>query len=452
MPGITTLTAHARYYTLHGLIAAEAEAKNLVPQEARVLLRRAEVAMAGVSLAHMDRHPGMSAPHGGEKVAQSLKSGALDVAGLAGDRRYADAQWGFWGPYLGSEAVLGLVRSVKGTPRPGEHLDVSAVRTSLGDLLELARQDSIDLATLKAHGHVCMCQAGSAADGTLLQERLLPSTIHEMHSEDRRSQTLRLLLRVMDMHGGVQVPQRDLSRLLAFDQAVSEDSVVLGFHAYPAWVGVVLRSLSVAAWRDLWSWLVKQIAGFMPIPALCDVLAQSVPDVTVKAFLSDLPALFDEAGRLENAEFQVPQSKSPEEWLAILCIGALRVGTLESRVAAYFEGADERWQQLTPTWMRERLEEWLDRPLRDFAVFLANELVARSQRLALSKAAFNKKTGRFTVPTRVFVREGFIYRDSTEGGGGISLRFNTATTVMAGIGLVERTGDRWVVTDRGRIA
>ncbi|MCZ1001056.1 hypothetical protein O1M63_28275 [Streptomyces mirabilis] len=57
VPGVTAVTPHARYYALHGLIAAQADAEDLTVPAAQTLLRRAEVALAAVSFAH---HPQVS--------------------------------------------------------------------------------------------------------------------------------------------------------------------------------------------------------------------------------------------------------------------------------------------------------------------------------------------------------------------------------------------------------
>lgn len=454
MPGITSVTPHARYYVLHALVAAEAERRNLIPEEARQLLRRCEVVIAGVTHAHGD-HPGMPNPHGGAQVRASMATGVLDVAGLIAERRYSQAPWGFWGPYLGSEALLGLVTDSKGLPAPGEALNKAAVTSALADLLPLAAMDSIDVATLAANSHLCLCQVGSASDGAVLTEALLPSEVRERYPEDWRRQSLRMLLRLTDMAPSVESAQRDLSRFLVFDPAARDDAVLNGLDVTQAWVGVVLRSLSVAAWRDMWSWLVAEIDGFMPIPDLGAKFADHLPAQTVREFRTGLPAGFGPGGVLLPAEYDpsVAEAETPVRTLATVLVGGDRFGRLPERPAAYFEGArSEHAQQLTPSWIQARADEWADRSVRDFAVWLTGELVARSQRLALTKAAFDKKTGRFTVPTRVFVREGHVFRDSNEGGGGISLRFDTATTVMAGLGLVERVDNRWVVTDKGRAA
>ena len=98
------------------------------------------------------------------------------------------------------------------------------------------------------------------------------------------------------------------------------------------------------------------------------------------------------------------------------------------------------------------MTEWADRPLRDFAVWLTHQLVARAERIALMKASFDYKAGRFRIPTRVFVRDGYVFKDSEEAGGGIALRWGSAFDVMSGVGFVTPADGRWVVTDAGRVA
>ncbi|MBT9258120.1 hypothetical protein KMZ30_21350 [Phycicoccus sp. KQZ13P-1] len=133
-----------------------------------------------------------------------------------------------------------------------------------------------------------------------------------------------------------------------------------------------------------------------------------------------------------------------------LALGARRVGTLEPRATAYFEGKDDDNQQLTPTWMLDRMTEWGDRSVRDFGRYLVRVLVERSQRIALKKTRY-RSDGVVSIPSRVYVRDEFIFRDSNEGGGGVALRWDQLTTVLGGLGYVQRNADDlWEVTDRGR--
>ena len=235
MPGITSVTNHARYYTLHALVAAEADARDLPAEEARQLLRRAEVVLAGITLAH-GSHAGYGAPHGGGAVERELRSGLLDVAGLAADKVYSIQHWGFTGTYFGSEYELGMVVWGKAGPRPGPSLSVDAVRGGLGDILDLARQDVVSAAELGAASHLCLCQAASGADGVHLRTRLLPpiEDIRAHHREDRRNQSLRLLLRLYELVGAeVASPDLVFTRRLPFDAEFADDPVVTSFDAYP---------------------------------------------------------------------------------------------------------------------------------------------------------------------------------------------------------------------------
>ena len=53
VPGVTTVTLNARYYPLHGLVAAEVRSRNLDLPAAQDLMRRAEVAIGAVSARHL---------------------------------------------------------------------------------------------------------------------------------------------------------------------------------------------------------------------------------------------------------------------------------------------------------------------------------------------------------------------------------------------------------------
>ena len=61
VPGVTTVTLNARYYSLHGLVAAEAKKRGLDLVAAKDLMRRAEVALVpcppGIAVAPV-RHTG----------------------------------------------------------------------------------------------------------------------------------------------------------------------------------------------------------------------------------------------------------------------------------------------------------------------------------------------------------------------------------------------------------
>lgn len=56
VPGATTVTTGARYYSLHGYVAHEAEHRGLDAAAALELLRRCEVVVAAAS----ETHPALS--------------------------------------------------------------------------------------------------------------------------------------------------------------------------------------------------------------------------------------------------------------------------------------------------------------------------------------------------------------------------------------------------------
>lgn len=457
LPGITTVTSHARYYTLHALVFAEAQARGLDGQETRMLFRRAEVVVGAVSLAHQSEagHAGFRGVHGGDRIGPNVASGTVAVDALAADRGYVKAGWGFWGPYVGPEYMLDLLATGPGKRTvPGPNAEVAALRAGFDGLWDLTRRDTLTTAELKAASHLCVCQGAASEDGALMRRLLVPEAAQAMHASDRRSQSLRLLLRLTDLKGGTQSPEFDLQKALVYGPERA-DSTIAALDAADAWTGVVLRNEMVAGWRNLWSHLVDSIAAFMAIDALGEAFADNLPGGTVRDFDNSLPDGFTADGDPANANTALDaQPMTPEaRMLGRLFISASRYGRLDERVQAYFQAErDERFQQLTPEWMQQRVGDWADRPLRDFAVWLTHQLVARAERVALTKASFDRRTGRFKVPTRVFVRDGYVFRDSREGGGGVSLRWSSAFQIMAGVGLVEYVGGRWQVTDRGRDA
>ena len=454
LPGITTVTSHARYYTLHAAVFAEATDTDLDSDATRRLLRRAEVVVGAISMVHGHddpaAHEGMRSPHGSEHLGPRIAGGA-DIDSLAGEGAYAKVGWGFWGPYVASEFAMGLLATENRRTVAGPNVDRAALRAGFAGLFDLTVRPTLTVDELRGASHLCMCRARDTRDGLMLRSLLVPRSATAMHDDDRRGQTLRMLLRLTDLTADTRSPQLD--KALAFGD-VRDDPQIRAFDVSSAWTGVVLRAFTVAGWRNLWRHLVTSIEGFMPIDALGESLAEALPAGSVRNFVQSRPPGMD-GPRLLAAEFspEIEALGAAEAHLSRLVIGAGRSGQLDARTQAYFQGSrDERYQQLTPSWLQERLTEWADRPLRDFAAWLTHQLVDRSERIALMKASFNYKTGTFRIPTRVFVRDGYLFKDADEAGGGIALRWGSAFEVMAGVGLVTRVDGRWVVTDAGRAA
>jgi hypothetical protein len=424
----------------------------LTASAAQELLRRAEVALAAVSFAHhSDAHEWLPRAHGVDALAQRLRSGSVTMAEAAvpGKGGYVRNAWGFWGPYAGSETVLGIL-SPGPMPLPGPRLDGTNVRAGLGELLDLAAEETLrveDLAPLGAR--LCVCMGGECPDGTWLARLMCrPDTSDaDPHSTTRR-QTIQLLTRVVDTHRIVHFT-RDIGHVLAFGDFLTTDAVASDIDVAPAWRGVVLRNYSVGAWRRLWSWLVEQVKGMVLIEELADRFAEALPDVTVDAFLSSLPATRSTTGMPLPAEhdLRLADEPLPLTELRVLAVGARRTNELSGRVRDTFLGP--RGVELGPEWTGRWLDEKRPTGLRDAARRLVHVLVARSQRVALAKVR-RRPDGSLWLPTRLHERGGWLYRTSQEGRGDVGLRLSQLGTVLATCGVLQYHDQRWSVTPFGR--
>jgi hypothetical protein len=451
LPGVTTVTPHARYYMVHALVAAESRRRDLVPAETEELLRRVEVVFGAISSVHQDPHPGWSRAHGADKITESL-AGGLDVEALSRRNVYAQANLGFWGPYFASEILLRLVEVQEAGRRPGPALDEDAVFGSLGDLLDLAGRDYLDESVLASYQHLCLCGSRSAPDGQLLRDLLVARDAEAGSFDDHRRQTIRIVSRLIQLFPPANAAT-DLWPKLVYGELGEQDPALATLPDTPRWRATALRAQSVAAWRGLWAWLVnEQINGLTPRAALADALADTMPAVTVSEFIGDLPPTVDTSGTLLPAELDDAITGRPAGYwqFSVLALGAQRFDTLPDAMLVEFEGRQEAGQELTPGWLYTFLQDRSDRHLPDVGHELVHLLIDRSQRIALRKARYVLKEAQFKIPTRVYLRDDAIWRDSDEGGGGISLRWGQLVTVLSGVGVYDRTPDgRWVVTDIG---
>ena len=454
VPGVTTVTLNARYYPLHGLVAAEAQKRSLNLSTAQDLMRRAEVAIGAVSARHLHvapvPHRALSRPHGYDAIVPQVYAGSVDIGVLAAPHVYAQPSWGFWSAYRGSEAVLQIVRTHEFTP--GEQFDAAAVREGLSDVLSLADLSTLGTDALDDYAHLCICQSAGSADGAWLARLFCqPGISDDRHTRAwTRRQTLRILARCVGLTSVRQV-SIDVSRFLAYDDAVTEDRVLADTVVSARWRGLILRNHSVGAWRDLWAWMVNGINGLTPRTELGDRFADALPPQTVRAFSGGLPATRTADGRPAPAEFDLAKSIVPIQCLSVLLLGARRSRELAGHELSGFQGDDPEdiFEELSPSWLASQVDMWHDRPVRDFARWLAEVMVNRSQRLALRKARPDVKTGVLKIPSRVHLRDRFIFRDSPEGGGQASLRLDQLAGVLAGAGLLARDDDTWVIGPRG---
>jgi hypothetical protein len=181
----------------------------------------------------------------------------------------------------------------------------------------------------------------------------------------------------------------------------------------------------------------------------------------VTQFLAGLPDTVDAQGQPAPAEraAEVLDAPQPLRCLNILALGAQRHGQLRGQELLGFQGPDQDvFEELAPMWLASRLLTWADRPTRDFAADLVDVLINRSQRIALLKTRFDRKTGRVTIPTRVQVRDDIVYQLHTETALKASLRWWQLLRMGEQTGLFRREsapgtpdslGDTWRLGPRG---
>lgn len=456
VPGVTTVTLNARYYALHGLVASEVHRRGLTLAGAQELLRRAEVVIGAVSTRHYQQsptpHQALSRPHGYDAILPSVRDGAVEVGALAAPKVYADPNWGFWPAYRGSEMLLQIVTRANEIG-PGERMDQRAVYAGLRDVLALADEHTLEADLLDAYGELCVCRAVDSADGAWLA-RLFAA--READGDGSRAavrrQTLRMIARCVQLTEVRQVT-RDISRFVTCDPRAFEDQVLTGIDLTAEWRGLILRNHSVTAWRALWAWLINGINGLTSRAQLADQLADVMPEGTVSGFLSGLPSTATAERRPTPAEYHpdLLNAPTPVRSLSMLCLGAQRARELGGRELHGFQGHDPQdiFEELAPAWLATQLDTWAHRPLRDFARWLTDVMLDRSQRLALAKARPDRRTGILKIPTRVHTRDDLVFRDSAESAGAAALRWDQLAGILAGMGLLERVDGVWRTGPRG---
>ena len=93
--------------------------------------------------------------------------------------------------------------------------------------------------------------------------------------------------------------------------------------------------------------------------------------------------------------------------------------------------------------------EFLDRPLRDLAVRLVDDLLAQARRVALEKMRPDQN-GRLQVYSRIHQRNGRYYKTRDEGDAAIGTRLEVAAGIAVQLGLIDLADDgAAAVTDLG---
>lgn len=446
VPGATTVTTSARYYTLHGAVALEAERLALSDSERLDLLRRCEVVMAAASLVHPSASAGTV--HGGDAILRHSGGTSFDIASLSTPRvGYSDAQTGFLGPYIGSEMTLGILHDAG--LAPGPRLTAASIGNGFAGLFDLARQASVTADDLADMSSLSIGAAESSADGQWLGEQLCAANLPEMHTADTtRAGTVRLLV-----HASSVVPSADIvysfRQLVAYGSHGRVDPVLLTTPVAEPWRGALYRHDSVGAWRSLWAWLIDAIDGPTRRDELIDKLAAALPDMMLNDFERELPATLDAAGDPLDAEslLRAQGRTVPSESLGLVMLGALRSEELTGATLTALVGNQQRVAVLSPVWVRDWVENRRQLHMRDVAAELTGVLLDRALRIATSK--MRMRDGRMWLPSVVAERGEYLYTVGREGRGNVGLRLAQLAGLLCGVGVLQSSPERWSLGPRG---
>lgn len=418
---VTTVTTGARYYSLHGLVADEAQRRSLDDAAACDLLRRCEVAIALATLAHEagDEHnwDRSTAPHAADRLRVLMHQGPVDLPMVAiwGPETYIQAKWGVLGStYRGAEMTVNVLGKTGFAPGHG-YVD-GPVREALGDVFDLASQTLVSQDLAAQYGHLCLCHAGDGPDSEWLRGLFtVPGALGGTRGQVQ-AETMRLIARGIET-GAVSDVHEDLVPFVMCHPSALDSET--GVDIARRWRGIAFRYECVNAWRFLWQGLSDEVGshGETTRQHVRDWMADQVAHGTVGAFSQSLPSPWSADGAPIAAERDpgMDDFSAVQRHLAVVLIGAQRLQGFHEQERHGFEGGPKtpRWtleEELGPRWVHRRREAWSSRPLQDFAASLADVLIDRAQRLSLQKTRFDHKRGRVVIPGRIHVRDDFVYR------------------------------------------
>jgi len=404
---------------------------------------QAEVVMSLASIAHASHpdHPSwMPDPHGRDKLRTAWEQGPIDLGEVtgAGPSAYATDPWGFLNPYFGSEFRLGILGTPWTTPGPGFNED--RVRSALGQVLDLAEAWTIVTRPMAEEAsHLCICAARQSADGEWLAARLAGDRSEPHTVASTLAETMSLVARALT--ADEVSSEEGLADVIRFGELLDEDSSLSQSPVAHRWRGICLRQTAVLAWRELWFRLsvrAHEAGGFLPISELQDWFSDLAPTQSLGEFADSLPPTMAR-GKTLPAERQLAAAlEDPMLSLAHVLLSARRAVELEGDQEWGYLGEPsnlDRNQELSPLWVRHTIDRWRSRPLRDFCSFLVKVLLDRSQRVALDKAGY--RNGRYVLPARVLLRDGFVEWRDHEGAGAPPLRLERIVHIGRQVGLFE---------------
>ncbi|PMR62609.1 hypothetical protein C1A38_02310 [Verrucosispora sp. ts21] len=454
IPGVITTTPHARYLALHARLAIEAQRRGWTGskdvQAFHALVRRSEVVLAAVSIAHgeaEDDHHLRAGPfgvHGVNTIRPELQRHRLVDVGRAADR-YSRVRGGYLQTYAGIEAVLGLTDGGR-VPLPGPAADTDQI-AALDEVLRVAeREKPLSLADLDGLRHLCVCAMGDTPDGECVRNAYFIGTERSGHAQIHRSSAALLVRALAGEHVDGESIDMAMDRWCCFRPGLRE---LVGDDLYAhalVWRGALLRNWSVWAWRLIWARLVSPLSDTGTLEEAIAEFVRGLPDATVREALVDgLPQVIDGAGTPLPVEHDLyDEALNSEDWtvfgmLRLLAVGARRVEHLDPITRDAFVGAfsDDLGPGSVTAWLARSGE----RPLVDAVSDLAGVLFHRAEAVSRQKMQWTRHGLR--LPTRLR-RVGDRWRlEGREGRAAVSLRLPTFTNVMRQLGVLSYDGDTW---------
>jgi hypothetical protein len=470
VPGITSVTAHARYYGLHPWLASYAANHDLTHSEFLELVRRCEVTIAWASANHSNHLADLPVAHGRDALVRHISGDMLNVAAVSRRGQYSASDAGFLGTaYRNPETSLGLLdrewrAGSRFTAAAGAALDVN-----LDGLIDTARFDSLSAATARDGANVgwCICQARVGGEGVWLRDLFAgrmsgPPSLRE--TDLTRRDTIRLLARAItagavgrvfvasgegmppspSVVGTADDPEGLLRAALLFSGPLEQVPAAAGLVDYAEkWRGLLLRHYTVTAWRRLWGHVVDAAGSGRTAREIGEVIGAKCVDTTVGEFANSF-ATIDGETLLPAEETAQAENPGPAGDLAVLCISAQRTNQL-SRTAAEVFGWDST-AELGPEWIAAQLDVEGFQSLAEWACSLCELLLARAQRIGLDKFRVDETDGRAVVPAQVLERDGYWYKSNEVGTGPLGLRITPLATILAGAGVLDHAEGVWTVS------
>ena len=200
---------------------------------------------------------------------------------------------GFYGTYRGPEIVLGII-DPGADQGPGERYEDAMVRPALGGIFQLAERERISADDLRTAGHLCPCAAqGEEAAwlrgisvGQLVETTLPPPTRRVVNGPNDRQELSARLDRMW------LIWRRRASAGLL--RRATGGGPYADIELAEAWRGLMLRNRSVGAWRNIWSWIVQELAETLSATALATAFTAELPaEWSVGDLTANLPPGID---------------------------------------------------------------------------------------------------------------------------------------------------------------